>query len=241
MNSYILAVAKALPIYFRTPYFYCQTYTHDSWRPPWGRRLSDFRRVCDFIFSSCHPAEICAWVMRSSSVHSPSSPMIRRGFRMRPSISRHFRVAGLRTSVPVPAAFFFSSHRPRCGSSPPSCAATSDPVVCGSSVGCDTPRRDRERPLKWRCSNRLWSRRHPSAWSQFRLNYLPSIRVTDLQPKYSWPIPTKVPPGLVGTSVRSENHPALVVSTIVLPVDALARETSRSFAHPSSNWLRLPG
>lgn len=178
--------------------------------------------------------------MRSSSAHSPSSSTIRHGFGMRLSMSRRSPVAGLRTSVPVPAAFFFSSNQPQCRSLPLPRAATSGPAVRGFSVGCDTPRRDRARLFKWRSLSQLWSRRRPSAWTQFRLSYLPSTWVAGLQPKFSWPIPMKVPTGLVGMSTRSANHPALAVNTTVLPVDTLVRATSRCSAHPSSTWLPLP-
>ena len=34
-------IARILPLH-TYPLFYCQVYTHDSWRPPWGRCLSDF-------------------------------------------------------------------------------------------------------------------------------------------------------------------------------------------------------
>ena len=133
-----------------TPHIYCQAYTHDSWRPPWGRRLSDFRRVCDYITSSCRPVEIRAWVTRSSSALSPSSSTIRHGFGTPLSTSRRSPVAGLRTFVPAPTVSFFSSSRLRCRPTPPSRAATSGPAIRGSSVGCNMPRRARTRPHKWR-------------------------------------------------------------------------------------------
>lgn len=57
------------------------------------------------------------------------------GFGMPLSTLRRSLVAELRTSVPVPAVFFFSNSRLWCRPTPPSRAATSGPTVRGSNIG----------------------------------------------------------------------------------------------------------